>query len=295
MIDRHALRSDYARWHRAQIATGDIDPAYPVLRQLCGQLGRDEGAWLVLRHVAFYHLGSALRSYAESPGARLIPATMTLPTGTERRGHRDLRQFALHWADLVGHVTRYGGPRAFLTPTHTGRHGWNELIDRLCAVRGNGRWAAYKSAELAQKVLDVLIIAPDAGHAYSSGPRKGLALLEQIPDGNRPEDIAVLDEMTTRLAHRLGEPDIAQVETSLCDFHSAFRGRYYIGKDIDEQLHHLEAVRSDFTPAAFAIRQQVFPAAYLGELHGWSGVDRERQRVYARTGRIILRESSCAS
>lgn len=288
--DRRQRLDHYAEWHHLQVATGDIDPAYPVLAHIAGQFGRTDGAWLVLRHVAYYHLGSALRSYAESQGPRLPSMLLRLPTGTERRAHRDVRQFAAHWDDLVRQVAEHGGPREFLTPTQTGRAGWDELIERLCGVRGNGRWAAYKTAELAQKVLGVPIIASDAGHAYSTGPRKGLALLQDIPGDNSPESIAILDNMTDQLARWLPERDIAQVETSLCDFHSAFRGRYYIGKDIDEQLHHLLAVPSDFTPLALRARQLAFPNQYLGEEHGWTEVDKERCKVYRDTGRIIVRE-----
>lgn len=288
--DRRTRLDQYAEWHHFQVATGDIDPAYPVLGHIAGQFGRTDGAWLVLRHVAYYHLGSALRSYGESQGALLPSRLFKLPTGTERRAHRDVRQFAAHWDDLVRQVAEHGGPAEFLTPTETGRPGWDELIERLCGVRGNGRWAAYKTAELAQKVLGVKIIASDAGHAYSTGPRKGLALLQEIPDDNSPESIAILDNMTDQLARWLPERDIAQVETSLCDFHSAFRGRYYIGKDIDEQLHHLLSVRSDFTPLALRARQTAFPHHYLGEVGGWSEPDKERQKVYRDTGRIILRE-----
>ena len=67
-------------------------------------------------------------------------------------------------------------------------------------------------------------------------------------------------------------------------------GRYYIGKDIDEQLHHLLAVPSDFTPLALRARQLAFPEHYLGELHGWDGPDKDRCKVYRDTGRIIVRE-----
>ncbi|WAB09179.1 hypothetical protein SEA_LITTLEMUNCHKIN_3 [Gordonia phage LittleMunchkin] len=284
-----SVLTDYEAWHWLQVKTGDIDPAYPVLRRIGQQLSRDDAAWLVLRHVTYYHLGSALRSHAEAPGPVLPEALLRLPTGTERRAHRDVRQFRRHWDALVEHVGRAGGPRAWLTPNASGTRGWEVLTHRIMDVHGNGRWAAYKLCEIAAKVLDVPIVAPDAGHAYSTGPRKGLALLMTVPPGNSDAVIALLDKRTEQLRRHLNEPDVAQVETSLCDFHSAAKGRYYIGKDIDEQLHHLHQVPSDFTPLAFAARAQSFPPVYLGEVGGWGGVDRDRCRVYRDTGRIVVR------
>ncbi|MGH8921209.1 MAG: hypothetical protein ACRDZY_13105, partial [Acidimicrobiales bacterium] len=56
------LRADYVRWHHLQVATRDVDPTYPVLAGVVRRLalGADAAAWLVLLHVAYYHLGSAL-------------------------------------------------------------------------------------------------------------------------------------------------------------------------------------------------------------------------------------------
>lgn len=283
---------DYLRWHHLQVGTGDIDPAYPVLRMVGDALGGGDAlGWLVLRHVAFYQLGSALRSVQDAPGPALPDTLLKLPTGTERRGNRDVRVFRKHWDSLRDHVERAGGPLAWLTPPEDGVTGWTQLTERIMAVHGNGRWAAYKLCEIAAKVVGVPIVAPDAGHAHSTGPRKGLADLfgPACLVGNTPDAIARLDRLTDRLAADLGERDIAQVETSLCDYHSAIRGHYYIGKDIDEQMEHLRRVPSDLTAVAMQTRQWAFPAQYLGELNGWDGVDRERTRVYATTGRIVTR------
>lgn len=282
---------DYLQWHHHQVKTGDIDPAYPVLRDVGQALGGgDAAAWLCLTHVAYYNMASALYAISRSPIPVLDPALYKLPTGTERRAHRDVRQFHAHWTDLVKHVEKAGGPRAWLTPKHSGVTGWNELQERILAVHGNGRWAAYKLAELSSHVIGTKITAPDASHAHSSGPRKGLEdLYRNLPTGNTPADVATLDRYTERLQRKLGEPDIARVETSLCDFHSAVKGKYYIGKDIDEQLHQLGALTSDLTPVAMAARQTSFPHSYLGELHGWAGVDKERCKAYRDTGRILLR------
>jgi len=287
------LRGDYLRWHHLQVATRDVDPAYPVLRAIVDQLGldRDSAAWLVLLHVGYYQLGSALAAFAEVPKpAPPTPALLRLPTGTERRAHRDVRQWDRHWRALLDAFDAHGGPYGWLTAAGTD---WAALNDHLTRVYGNGRWAAYKTAELAQKVLDVPTVVADAGHAHSSGPRKGLALLHRIPGGNTAGDVAILDDLTTALAAELAESDIGQVETSLCDFHSLHKGGYYLGHDIDAMAEHLMKVPGALTQVAFDARAATLPPPYLAEAVGRPlVVERDRKRVYANTGRILERRTA---
>jgi hypothetical protein len=288
--NRPDLLNDYVRWHHLQVHTRDIDPVYPVLRRLVGrlQLTWEQAAWLVLLHVAYYHLGSALAAFAAVP--KPGPPTdrlLRLPTGTERRGHRVPDNLRTHWLSLLAAFDAAGGISPWLLARGTA---WGDLNDQITTVAGNGRWAAYKTAELAQKVLDVPTTVADAGHANSTGPRQGLALLHDIPDGNSPAVIARLDTLTRQLARRLGEDDIGQVETSLCDFHSLVGGGYYLGHDIDAMAEQLVKVPSDLTPVAFDARGASLPARYLAEQTGRPlAVDRDRKRVYQRTGRILQR------
>lgn len=286
-------RADFKRWHWHQINAGDSDPHYPVIRDVGHALGsRDNAAWLLLRMTAFYHMGSALRSYSESPGHNLPNTHLTYRTGTERRSHRSIPRFRAHWDSLLHHVEEYGGPANWLTPTTTGHDGWQEMMNRAMAVQGNGRYFAYKTTEMSAFCLGTPINAPDAGHEGSSGPRKGLQdIYGPQPADNTPATITHLDNLTEDLRAHTGQPDVARVETSLCNFHSAIKGRFYIGKEIDESLEQINHSPSDLTPAALAARANNFPHAYLGELHGRPGIERgERNRIYRDTGEMILRD-----
>ena len=287
-VDERRL-ADYARWHRLMVSTRDIDPHYDVLRVLDRSLGPETGAWLILRMVAYYHLGSALRSLSMSPGPGMPRAALGLPASTSRRNHRVPVQLHAHWRSLLADVERKGGPREWLTPTSPGVDGWREMFDRALGIHGNGRYFAYKVAEVSQKVIGARITAPDAGHAHSTGPRRGLADLTTVPRGNTPAAIARLDRITEQVAAAVGDPDIAQVETSLCAWQAVAAGRCYMGLYIDEQLEELHAVTSDLSEAAWAARASSIPAAYLGEAGGWRGVQRERCGVYRNTGRILER------
>jgi hypothetical protein len=77
----------------------------------------------------------------------------------------------------------------------------------------------------------------------------------------------------------------------LCDFNSTRKGHYYVGHDIDQMLAQIKAagLSPDDERLLLDIRREVFPADYLGELNGWDGVDKDRRKVYQRTGVIVWR------
>lgn len=294
------MQTDYLRWHPAQVASGDIDPMYPVLRHIADEWGLDaeQRAWLVVLHVVWYHPGSTLVAFQICDTAAKIPTSasglaelglLDLPCETERRGHRSKPALVNH---LLGLRRAFGadGVWDWAQQAIEGQDGqdmaWLAVNDWLTSIPGNGRWAAYKTAEMWQKVCGLPIVAADAGHRYSSGPRQGLELLEgDLPKDNSPLTIDLLDYMTEVWADRLGEPDLAQVETSLCDFHSLATGRYYLGHDIDSMqeawLH--PKVASQIPPEAWRARE-VLAYRFLGEHNGWRGVRRHLNTEYRATG-----------
>ena len=295
--------ADYFRWHHAQVDTGDIDPVYPVLRELANtwDLTTEQRLWLCVVHTIWYHPGSTLVAFQQVPALSRLPRTpealdraglLTLPTGTERRGHRDKVQLLRHLLGLPGafsgDLKRWA--RGTIEMHGDPRRSWESVNEHLATVPGNGRWAAYKTAELWQKVADAPITAADAGHRYSSGPRKGLAdLYSGIPGDQSGYAIKHLNRLTQQLADVLGEKDLAQVETSLCDFHSLLNGHYYLGHDIDgmqEDWRH-PRVAAGIPPEAWEARARSFAPEHLGEKNDWNGVRRDRQRAYRDTGVML--------
>jgi hypothetical protein len=286
-LSRYA--ADYARFHKLSLETGDVDPVYPVLREIAKnqELTREETIRLVFMHVAYYHLGSGLAYFAGERGK--------MPTGTERRGHRDERKLTIHMDTLETISASAGGFAAFLDPTIGAdrRQSWANLVEKLQTIPGNGRWASYKTAEMLWKVAGFDVAAPDMGHANSSGPRQGLALLTAIPKGNSPDVIQGLNGISDRLCNWLHHQHlpsaVEEVETTLCDFHALVEGRYYVGHDIDQMLRQLLDVQSELTNPALRARHATLPDPYLGEIHGWSGPDLIRKRAYKRLGHIVER------
>jgi hypothetical protein len=287
---------EYRRWHWLQRETQDIDPVYPVLRHFMvhGEVDNDARAWLIFLHVAYYHLGSAAVAWdlTERSPEKIMGASIfglrPLPCATERRGHRDRAAMSAHFRSLLDTIDHYGGPYALLCAPS-----WAELTERVMSVHGNGRWAAYKTCELAQKVLGIAIVPPDAAHESSTGPRQGLSdVLGPQPGGNLRAVIGELNRRTARLAARIGETDLGYVETSLCDYHSLINGRYYLGHDIDQMLEQLYVNNVGQLATIMELLQsrlEVLPVTYLGEMTGRMGPDKDRKHVYARTGQILER------
>ncbi len=296
--------TEYNLWHHAQVLTDDIDPMYPVLREISNSwdLDAEDRAWLVFLHVVYYHPGSTLAAFQRVPTIGSLPTDydgldrlglLSLPTGTERRGHRSKAALARHLTLTPAILRQEGGMLGWAQRQRAGangHHGWNRIYDTLTLLPGNGRWAAYKTAEMLQKVAGLPIRAADAGHAYSSGPRKGLADLGLDVEGNGSDAVRTLDAVTAALAAHLGEPDIAQVETSLCDWHSLVKGRYYLGHDIDSMLADFlsPALPKGAVPAiAWDARARVFLPHLLGEHNGWRGIRRARNVAF-RDSHVML-------
>lgn len=306
MSDRLA---DYYRFHEIQVESDDMDPAYPVLEEVASVLGlgTEERLWLVLVYAAYYHLGSGLLAFGQVSDPRgAADAALDLPCATERRGHWSRPRLLKHLQGVQS-VARDGSrglTRWFLSNLHgTPEENWRLVQHRAGLLPGNGRWAAFKTTELIQRVVapgsgrSFDLHAPDMQHAHSSGPRKGLGLLfEGLPTGNGPGDIALLDAYSSRLVGDMKRHGLVvtmeTAETSLCDFHSLVRGHYYPGHDIDQMQLQLDAVPSRLSPYAWRARRRRLPEHYLGELTGRTGLDRAAAIHYRTTGRIPLRTTT---
>jgi hypothetical protein len=84
---------------------------------------------------------------------------------------------------------------------------------------------------------------------------------------------------------------VAQVETSLCDFHSLVQGGYYLGHDIDQmQAQLLDRRVPDRTPQeVWTARAELFTSDLLGEHHGRWGVRPPLKKAYRDHGIIDWR------
>lgn len=275
---------DLATFAKAHVSSGDIDPAYPVMRFIQQELFKteEERLWASMVYVAYYNLTSAVTVW-------LHPERLgdKLPIATERRGFRDHAKLWRHLEDLAWQAEAYGDFRSWLL---AGGETYRAVFQQIGLAWGNGRWACYKLSEILHTVHGwPFMAAPDMALKESSGPRAGLALFTgPLADDELEPMAAKLDWMLE--AHGIDlEPE--QLETVLCDFHAMVDGRYYVGHDIDQQAE--QAVEAEAAVRVLIQRARVasFHPAYLAELNGrpWA-VDRERCGAYKATGAVLTRE-----
>jgi hypothetical protein len=294
----------FAEFARHMQSSQDIDPVYPVLKQLIAdlELEQPEAEWLVVLYLAFYEITSALTAFLAYPEPRLHVSSiladrevLKLPTGIERRGLRGgdtMQEHLLDW------LTRFDGQSFFTSAAEWFANDpyFNQgiLDGYFQGVKFNGRWAAYKGTEVLHKVLGYPNAAADAGHENSSGPRQGLTLFFPEVKGNNQVAINKLDEQTEvlRLATRAHGVELAveEVETLLCDFKSLAHGRYYCGHDTDLMLEGILAGPNRCRTQLLTARSGSMPQEYLGELHGWEARDKAAMRAYVERGEVLHRE-----
>jgi hypothetical protein len=289
---------DFAEFCRWQLASGDVDPAYPVLRSLIASRGYDDATAheFLFAYVGYYNLPSALEAWSTTGSLAALTRqreVWRMPTGIERRGLRVPDKLGYH----LQAVRSFLGdePRVMLTAGFGDdeRANWQALQARLRAIPMNGRWAAYKTGEVLLSVLDYPLEPTDAGHDFSTGPRQGLALL--VPDtaritGSTPVAVERLDAATERLRADLFDADVPmpveQLETMLCDWHGVVDGRYYVGHDIDMMIEQAADLNGPLSKELFDARLAVFDERWLGEINGWHGVRRMLRRLYRDEKRV---------
>lgn len=89
-----------------------------------------------------------------------------------------------------------------------------------------------------------------------------------------------------------GDDSLVKLETSLCAYEKFFKGTRYNGYYADRQLGEVTKLRNNpkFVRACEEVllaRSIAINDAYLGELHGWSGIRKELKKSYQKTGRVV--------
>lgn len=283
-IKDQSVFQDYLDFHNAQMISKDIDPVYPVLKYSLDslKLNTEHKIWCILLYVAYYQIGSGFKAFEEYPFVEVPESCLSLPCETERRNHRLASRLRQHF-ESINEVNYWNGSlfdyfsKGF---SINKRENWLLLNDRLMKFWGNGRWAGYKTAEIFMKVLDFNVEPTDMGHNGASGSRRGLELLfDNVPTGNTENEIWKLDKLSEQLVQTMNNrgyhATLETAETSLCDFNSKTKGRYYTGIDIDKMQIAIKEVPSKYTDLLFEARKETLPNEFLGELNGWDGVRKD--------------------
>lgn len=260
-------------------------------------MNEEQALWFTFLYLTYYRLDSALAAFKLQPTPGYLPeAAARFPCATERRNLRGGKVLP-HVADYMAKVRAHGSQRGFLRRgwNHDPVHNYEAFWETAQTIWNNGRWAAFKWSELLKQVHDFNLAAPDMRMQFCSGPKAGLELLYNAPNSSVAQLNAYGVDLRGRAAAEgFNVPDWETLETVLCNFHSLRDGRYYIGHDIDELQHVLEhgVLTHDEAMPIWDARAMSLPESYLGELNGWSGVDKQAKQEYKLTGLIVRRHPS---
>lgn len=101
---------------------------------------------------------------------------------------------------------------------------------------------------------------------------------------------ALLCDLTDEIEGAGGNPDLSQVETSLCAYRKFFKGSRYNGYYLDRQLEELVTFPTinprgaEIAEELYDLRARLFQPKYLGEAGGWLGIRRECKKLYRDHG-----------
>lgn len=228
---------------KALIKTGDLDPVYIILYE--AKLGKSELYHYLLAYLAFYHMGTASWTTEQSTKAEYwqrmgeAAASKDYPRSSERRHYRGKSAIeSVNWLRDRGVKPLFGW---FQKDRF---YDIGEVTSYVETWKGFGKWAAFKTADILERLGIVQIDFGDGsdGSIYES-PKEGaedLWAIEMFPveGANRVVPWAI-EKVVEDLANCKAPPryekfvGTAEAETVLCKYHSYLRGKYHIGEDIE--------------------------------------------------------------
>ena len=87
------------------------------------------------------------------------------------------------------------------------------------------------------------------------------------------------------------DSEISMFIGKICSFRNLFKNARYGGFHHDRQLGVLKQYEVDFSQYSYLweecykLRKDIFPSRFLGELHGWDGIRKERKKIWLTTGK----------
>lgn len=282
--------NDFCKFATAQIVSGDLDPAYPVLKRLYDTEGLTEEVrlWRTLIYVTWYSLSSAEQVWKLHPSPREVPP-IALPTGVERRAFRGNQLSTVHLNAVFTASRSHGSLAGWVNHSVAagGTAGWQNARSTFMGLPYGGPWSSYKWADLLKNVHGYPITAADigvGGGGETAGPVPGMVRITGL-DWKRVASDVELQQYVHDEAVQRGVPfnGLDMLETACCDFNSLCKGGYYVGHDVDVQ----QEAMAKCSPELNTARRLTFEKRYLGELNGWNGVRKHLKGVYAKTGEVI--------
>lgn len=106
------------------------------------------------------------------------------------------------------------------------------------------------------------------------------------------EDIKKLNTLVKRLELDCGA-NFTDIESTICAYSKLFKGTRYLGYYIDrfqeelDQAIHVNDYPLEDMLCLYRLRKRITLSKYLGECSGWSGIRKERCKLWLQEGRLI--------
>ena len=232
------------------IKTLDLDPVYVMLHR--AELSpRGLRRWL-LAYCCFYHSGvSCWITEHQNFWVAMMEAAANeghkFPRGTERRHFRG----GLALKSVRDLKRRYGEPEGFIDYISASERPGNSPVDfslvfeRAQEPVGFGPWIAFKVADMIDRCGVRQVRFEGSEPFMFKDPVMGLKLYQEHYHLTHLKPSAVVAKLLKAFANLSSPPlfdrpiNIQEIETALCKWKSHLNGRYPVGKDTKEILHHL--------------------------------------------------------
>lgn len=223
------LFDDFEKYSRSMIFLNDIDPVYPLLKQIIKKEGFDPEK-AVFWYSYFYSIESMvkyLRNEIDFTEAKYgIERGRTPQVRVTENKNKTVNAWNSRNWDQIARECRNG----------------REFAERVKEIPFFGHWVSYKITEIFAETLDYKNLKPNdmnlenADLSKTSGPTGGLRVLYGMDEVFDKSIVPEWEDLGRTLAARWNI-DIGEVESLLCKFYKVVDGRYVIGKDVNEFIH----------------------------------------------------------
>lgn len=164
-----------------------------------------------------------------------------------------------------------------------GRHAAFLFFDAYSKMLKNGKCSlsSISNWNEARTIAEGLALATYDEGLYQRAKNKQLTA----------DDAKTLNALVLKIEQDCGA-NFTDIESTICAYSKLFKGTRYLGYYIDrfqEELNHAKenGYHEDDILLLYQLRLEVSPVKYLGEYMGWSGIRKERCKLWLKEGKLL--------
>ena len=162
-----------------------------------------------------------------------------------------------------------------------GRHAAFLFFDAYSKMFGECTLSSISNWNEAHTIAEGLALATYDDELYQRAKSKHLT----------PGDAKILDALVVKIEQDCGA-NFTDIESTICAYAKLFKGTRYLGYYIDRFQEELKHARENDYPEEdmlllWKLRSEVSPPTFLGEYMSWSGIRKDRCKLWLKEGRLI--------